>query len=47
MKSKILIIEDDHRMRRILQLLLESRGYAVNTADNGTGRHGALAAMVA
>jgi DNA-binding NtrC family response regulator len=36
MKPKILIIEDDHRMRRILQLLLESRGYAVNTADNGT-----------
>lgn len=35
MPEKILIIEDDTRMRRILQLVIESRGYRVATAVDG------------
>lgn len=35
MKLKVLVIEDDPRMRRILQLLLEGQGYTVQTADDG------------
>jgi len=33
--EKILIIEDEARMRRILQLVLETRGYLVETATDG------------
>lgn len=35
MPEKILIIEDDPRMRRVLQLVLETRGYLVETAADG------------
>lgn len=35
MKSKILIIEDEVRMRRVLQMLLEASGYQVKTAADG------------
>jgi DNA-binding NtrC family response regulator len=35
MNKKILIIEDERRMRRILQLLLEGSGYEVKTAADG------------
>ena len=33
--EKILIIEDEARMRRILQLVLETKGYLVETATDG------------
>jgi len=36
MRKRILIIEDENRMRRILQLLLEGRGYEVQTAADGS-----------
>nr|NJM03116.1 sigma-54-dependent Fis family transcriptional regulator [Desulfobacula sp.] len=35
MPEKILIIEDEARMRRILQLVLETKGYLVETAADG------------
>jgi two-component system NtrC family response regulator len=35
MKKRILVIEDDIRMRRVLQLLLDGGGYAVKTAADG------------
>ena len=35
MPEKILIIEDEARMRRILQLVLETRGYLVETTTDG------------
>jgi DNA-binding NtrC family response regulator len=35
LSEKILIIEDEPRMRRILQLVLETRGYLVETATDG------------
>ncbi|MFA5904473.1 MAG: response regulator, partial [Desulfobacula sp.] len=35
MPEKILIIEDEARMRRVLQLVLETKGYLVETATNG------------
>lgn len=35
MSEKVLIIEDEQRMRRVLQLVLESRGYLVKTAPDG------------
>lgn len=35
MRKKVLIIEDDNRMRRILELLLEGSGYEVQSASDG------------
>jgi DNA-binding NtrC family response regulator len=35
MAEKILIIEDEQRLCRILQLVLQDAGYAVQTAENG------------
>lgn len=35
MPEKILIIDDEARMRRVLQLVLETRGYLVETAADG------------
>ncbi len=35
MPDKVLIIEDEQRMRRVLQLVLESQGYQVETACDG------------
>ncbi len=35
MPDKVLIIEDEQRMRRVLQLVLESQGYQVETAGDG------------
>ncbi len=35
MKQTILLIEDDHRLRRILQLVLQSAGHEVLTAADG------------
>jgi DNA-binding NtrC family response regulator len=35
MANKILLIEDEQRLRRILQLVLLDAGYEVRTADNG------------
>lgn len=35
MPEKILIIEDEVRMRRVLQLVLETQGYVVDTATDG------------
>lgn len=35
MEYRVLVIEDEHRMRRVLQLLLEERGYQVRTAGDG------------
>ncbi len=35
MSEKILIIEDEARMRRVLQLVLETKGYLVETAVDG------------
>ncbi len=35
MNKKILVIEDERRMQRILQLLLEENGYQVKTAGDG------------
>ena len=35
MSHKILLIEDDDRLRRILQLVLLDAGYAVQTATDG------------
>ncbi len=35
-KSKILIVEDEKNMREILKILLESEGYEVSTAKDGT-----------
>jgi two-component system, NtrC family, response regulator AtoC len=35
MPEKILIIEDEARMRRVLQLVLETKGYLVETATDG------------
>jgi DNA-binding NtrC family response regulator len=35
MSHRILIIEDEPRMRRVLQLLLEDKGYDVRTAGDG------------
>lgn len=35
MQNKVLIIEDDHSIRELLQELLESEGYTVSTAVNG------------
>lgn len=35
MSEKILIIEDEARMRRVLQLVLETQGYLVETAADG------------
>jgi len=34
-KARILIVEDEKHMREILNMLLESEGYAVTTAENG------------
>lgn len=35
MSTRVLIIEDDEGLRRLLQLDLEQRGYRVTTANNG------------
>ncbi len=35
MASKILIIEDEARMRRLLQLMLEDKGFEVKTGQDG------------
>jgi two-component system NtrC family response regulator len=35
MSYRILVIEDEHRMRRVLQLLLEDKGYDVRAAGDG------------
>ncbi len=35
MSQKVLVIDDEHRMRRVLQLLLEDNGYEVKTAGDG------------
>jgi len=35
MQKKILVVEDDHSIRELLQELLESEGYEVHTAVNG------------
>lgn len=35
-RRSILVIDDDHRMRRLLRLNLEQAGYRVTTAEDGT-----------
>lgn len=35
-RPSILVIDDDHRMRRLLRLNLEQAGYRVTTAEDGT-----------
>ena len=35
MKHKILIIDDEKNIRNIFSLLLEEKGYSVQTAENG------------
>lgn len=34
-RSRILVVDDDHRMRRLLRLNLENTGYKVETAEDG------------
>lgn len=39
---RVLVVEDDPSLRRLLTLQLESRGFAVQTADNGAAGFTAL-----
>jgi two-component system KDP operon response regulator KdpE len=42
--SRILLVEDDHRLRRVLTLTLETNGYDVTAAADGAAALGAAAA---
>jgi two-component system KDP operon response regulator KdpE len=42
--SRILLVEDDHRLRRVLTLTLETSGYAVTAVADGTAALQAAAA---